>query len=177
MAVVAIDVGVKNLAYCAMTWDGTVIEWENTSLLGPNEKYKPSQLVPYVVRWVRDRAIILQTADKVIVERQMRCNMRIIEAVLQTLLFDRCTVVPATDIKDCFGLRRHNYRLNKKAAVQHVRDLLEAKAAVCQIHANWLTVFDSSGKKDDLADSYLMALAFSNSVAPQSHCNDDDGGG
>ena len=34
-----------------------------------------------------------------IVERQMRCNMRIVEALLQSMFFDICTVISARSVK------------------------------------------------------------------------------
>jgi hypothetical protein len=163
MLIVAIDVGVKNLAYCAMR-DGQVLEWQNAPLLEPDERYKPSHLVMYVARWARRNSALLHSADRVVIERQMRCNMRIIEAALHALHYEKCSIVSACDVKDRFGLRMNNYRLNKKAAVAHVDLHLHT-----QRDEQWRALFEVSSKKDDLADSYLMALAFSEQHAGVPH--------
>lgn len=151
MLVVAIDVGIKNLAYCAMR-DAEVVEWANEALT--EGTYTPMHNVQYVHAFVQRHARLLAAADLVVVERQMRVNMRIIEAVLHAMHMAKCKVVQARTIKLAYGLCKGNYRLNKNAAVDHVQKLLSPGSRA-------EAIFAQARKKDDLADAYLMALFFS----------------
>ena len=47
----------------------------------------------------------------------MRCNMRIIEALLQQAFFEICTVISARSVKAHYNLSMGNYKANKEAAV------------------------------------------------------------
>jgi hypothetical protein len=147
MLVVAIDVDIKNLSYCALR-DGAIVEWANVSLV--EGTYRPSDSVHYVKRFTEVHAALLDAADLIVVEKQMRANMRIIASVLHALYYDKYKAVHARSVKARFGLSRPSYRLNKRAAVDWVLDNLQ--------DANWFVRFQESPKKDDLADSYLMAL-------------------
>jgi hypothetical protein len=157
MLIVAIDVGIKNFAYCAMrTTPGQpaeVLEWANETLV--TGTYQPMKNVEYVRAFVAKHKALLDSADRIIVERQMRANMRIIESVFQAIYFDTCRIVQARTVKACYGLCMRNYRANKSAAVEFVHELLVKEGSP------WLVHFDAVRKKDDLADAYLMALFFS----------------
>lgn len=157
MLIVAIDVGIKNLGYCAMRSEPDkaydVIEWANEQLT--DGVYQPMKNVDYIHSFVQRHAHLLHAAQLIVIERQMRVNMRIIEAVLHALHYDRCVVVQARTVKAHYGLCMRNYRLNKLAAVDHVHKLLEAT------DSDWLPTFLSARKKDDLADAFLMAHFFS----------------
>jgi hypothetical protein len=147
MLVVVIDVGIKNLSYCALR-DGEIVEWANVSLV--EGSYRPSDSVHYVKRFTEAHAELLEAAELIVVEKQMRANMRIIESVLHALYYAKCKAVHARSVKARFGLSRPSYRLNKRAAVYWVLDNLH--------DADWFLRFQESPKKDDLADSYVMAL-------------------
>lgn len=157
MKILAIDVGIKNLALCYCE-DGVPIEWCNEQLC--DCAYEPSQNVPYILRFVRRWEHLFEGADIVVVERQMRVNMRIIEAVFQALFFDKTRLLSARSVKQRFGLSRRNYRQNKQAAVEYVQQYLSAKLP------DRVAWFEAQRKKDDLADALLMALFFSLASAP-----------
>ena len=82
--VIAIDVGIKNMGICVFDFcTGKVVAWDNVTLV-PNGRYLPAHNVQYVRSFVEKYSGYFNEAFQVIVERQMRCNMRIIEAVLQS---------------------------------------------------------------------------------------------
>lgn len=159
MLVIAIDVGIKNLAYCAVqSCEGCpvqIVAWQNVPLT--TGTYQPCENVAYVRAFAEKHSVLFALADRVVIERQMRVNMRIIEALLQHTYFDKCTVVNARTVKGAFGLCKRNYRLNKQAAVEMVEGLMRDGDP-------WQRFYALARKKDDLADAYLMALFFS---APQ----------
>ena len=103
MLVVAIDVGIKNLALCAYDFvSNQVIHWDNVNLV-PTGRYIPAQNVHYVREFVRRHEFLFLNAQANLIERQMRCNMRIIEAVFHTLYFDKCVIIHAKNAKLHFG--------------------------------------------------------------------------
>ena len=151
--ILAIDVGVKNLAYCAMH-KGELQAWANTQLTATT--YVPHETVSYVLAFVREHRALLDAAELIVIERQMRVNMRIIEAVLHALFFHKVIVTNPRTVKAKYGLCKRNYRLNKDAAVLWVQTELALRPP-CDLSRH----FDAAKKKDDLADAYIMARFFS----------------
>ena len=91
--VIAIDVGIKNLGICVFDFQqARVVEWQNVTLV-PSGRYIPSYNVQYVRDFVRKYEKYFDNAFQVVIERQIRANMRIIEAILQTLFYDKCIVI------------------------------------------------------------------------------------
>ena len=162
MLILAIDVGIRNIAHCAME-NGRVVAWANEPLCDGN--YAPADTVRHVMAYVRRHKSLLDAADKVVIERQMRVNMRVVEAALHALFYDKCAVVHARSVKQRYGLCKRNYRLNKQAAVRFVETLL-AERPECP----WTVHFDRSRKQDDLADAYVMALFFSEQQPSSAQC-------
>jgi len=53
-----------------------------------------------------------------------------------------------------------NYYYNKKAAIEQTKIFIENKSLTFILYEKYLNYFNKSKKKDDLADSYLQALAY-----------------
>jgi hypothetical protein len=154
MLVLAVDVGIRNLAICAMDTAHGIVHWANEPLsIGA---YQPQHNVQYVHEFLARNAALFALADEIVVEKQMRVNMRIIEAVIHSRFFDKCKVVHPRTIKAAFGIGRGNYALNKKASVDFVQARLQSFE-----EPHWRNFFASAKKRDDLADAYIMALFFS----------------
>lgn len=163
--IVAIDVGIKNLGICA--WDFVsqqVIHWDNVSLV-PTGRYQPALNVQYVRDFIAKHQWLFNAAGNVIVERQMRCNMRIIEAVLQTLFFERCIVINPRCVKKHYNLSTPTYRANKAKAVEWTRDFIASHPNVFapQPTQRW----SERGKQDDLADALITLLYYLDTYSNQ----------
>ena len=164
--VVAIDVGIKNLAICVYDFlTNTVVHWENVSLV-PNGRYVPALNVQYVRDFVQRNSEIFAKAAVVVVERQMRCNMRIIEAVLQTMFFEKCVVVNARCVKLHYGLGTRNYRANKAKAVEWVHEYIDNNPSVFAT-TSIADRFKKGGKQDDLADALIMVMYYLDTYSNQ----------
>ena len=164
--VVAVDVGVKNLGLCVFDFrTARIVEWSRVSLV-PNGRYLPSLNVRYVRDFVEKYRHYFEHAFTVLVERQMRTNMRIIEAVLQTMFFDRCVVISARSVKMHYSLSTRNYRQNKQKAVAWVGSYvrLNPSAFASQEVSDG---FNDAQKQDDLADSLLMVLYYLDTYSNQ----------
>ena len=163
--VIAIDVGIKNLGLCIFDFRSVnVVVWENVALVSSG-RYCPSQNVKYVRDFVAKYNAYFENAFQIIVERQIRCNMRIVEAVLQTLFFDRCVIVSARSVKMHYDLSTKNYKANKQKAVQWARAFVRRNPRV--FAASTSETFTSSRKQDDLADSLLMVMFYLDTYSNQ----------
>lgn len=155
--IIAIDVGIKNLGLCIFDFHTSkVCVWENVSLV-PNGRYQPMNNVEYVFGLVERFGEYFKLAGRVVIERQMRCNMRIIESVLQALFYEKCTIISARSVKAHYDLSTRNYRTNKVVAVEWVTEFTESNSAAFEPAA--LSKFKAK-KKDDLADSLLLVLYY-----------------
>jgi hypothetical protein len=152
--VVAIDVGIKNLGLCVFDLATCkFVFWNNVSLV-PNGRYLPANNVQYVRDFVARHEWAFNEAQAVLVERQMRCNMRIVESILQTLFYDKCVIINARSVKAHYNLGTKNYRMNKERAVEWVTDFVCSNPSVFNIGVT--SAFEQHNKKDDLADSLLL---------------------
>ena len=163
--VIAIDVGIKNLGLCVFDFaSAKFVFWDNVSLV-PNGRYIPANNVQYVRDFIRRYENLFQEASHVLVERQMRCNMRIVEAVIQTLFFDVCTVISPRSVKAHYGLGMKNYRMNKQRAVEWAEKFVVSNK---EAFVHGVTVpFEEKHKKDDLADSLLLVTYFLDTYSNQ----------
>ena len=155
---IAIDVGIVNVGLCVYnTRTRRVVLWDCVPLARTG-KFIPSRIVELVREFMRRYAVYFDDALKVLVERQMRCNMRIIEAVLEALNPDRCLVIHPRSIKAHYDLRGKDYRENKRKAVEWARDYVVDNTELFAPHA--LELFAKSKKQDDLADALLLLLYY-----------------
>lgn len=163
--VIAIDVGIKNLGICAYDFvTNQVVHWDNVSLVH-NGRYIPAQNVQYVRDFVWKHAELFEKCTALVIERQIRCNMRIIEAILHTLYADRCEVVNARCVKLHYGLSMRNYRANKAKAVEWVDAFVKQNASV--VRQSLIEGYLKSSKKDDLADALLLVMYYLDTYSKQ----------
>ena len=164
--VIAIDVGIKNLGLCIFDFTtNKVVEWANISLV-PNGRYLPVHNVQYVRDFVGKYSHYFHNVFMVLVERQMRANMRIIEAVIQAMFFERCIIISARSVKAHYNLSTKNYKANKQKAVEWAQEFVRVHSTA--IFANKTNeVFSKPGKLDDLADSLLLLMYYLDTYSNQ----------
>ena len=163
--VVAIDVGIKNLGICVFDFATTkFVFWDNVNLVN-NGRYIPANNVQYVRNFTAQHKEYFDNAAVVLVERQMRCNMRIIESVLQTLYFEKCIIINARSVKAHYDLGTNNYRMNKQRAVQWVTEFVDNNAKCFDTHVT--EGFTNNTKKDDFADALLLITYYLDTYSNQ----------
>lgn len=163
--VIAIDVGIKNLSF--VVWDFTsakCIHWENVCLV-PNGRYLPQHNVAYVRGFVQRYEHYFSNAFALVIERQIRCNMRIIEAILHTMFFDRTYIISAKCVKAHYNLSHKNYKANKAAAVEWASNFVLHNPNV--FAHDLATVYQRSKKQDDLADALLLVMYYLDTYSNQ----------
>lgn len=164
--VVAIDVGVKNLAICIYDLSQQrVVHWYVGPLVPPGKRYLPHQNVTYVRDWLNNWRGYFENAYCVLVERQMRCNMRIIESLIQFAYYEKCHIINARSVKLHYGLSMRNYRMNKNKAVEWATDFMAKNPQV--FDPTPTEVYRASQKKDDYADSLLLVMYYLDTFSRQ----------
>jgi hypothetical protein len=165
--ITAIDVGVINLGICVFDIQKEKIcHWASETLVDAG-RYAPSRNVEYVLAFVRKHSEYFANAKCVLVERQMRVNMRIIESVVQALHYDKCIVMSPRLVKMHFGLSRGNYRLNKQAAVQWMQEFVQSVPGLFE--PGLVDSAITSRKQDDLADALLMVVYYADTYCSAPH--------
>ena len=163
--VVAVDVGIKNLSLCVYDFvTSRVVFWDNLTLV-PCGRYTPARNVQYVRDFVERYTHLFHNAQRVLIERQMRCNMRIIESVLQTLFFDRTVIISPRSVKAHYGLSTKNYRQNKAKAIEWV-DAFALHNPGC-FAEGMVESYRGAVKRDDLADSLLLIMYYLDTYSNQ----------
>jgi hypothetical protein len=156
--VVSIDVGVKNLGICVFDFSSSkFVCWKNCSLVNSG-RYMPSENVKYIRAFIKEHAQYLDNSVAVLIERQMRCNMRIIESVLHALYYDNCIIIQPRAVKMHYDLGTKNYRHNKEKAVNWVKEFVRANRSA--FTATTVQAFEKATKKDDFADALIMVLYY-----------------
>lgn len=163
--VIAIDVGIKNLGLCIFDFVTAKFVYCDNVTLVPNGRYIPCQNVQYVRDFVARHQAYFDNASHVLVERQMRCNMRIVEAVIQTLFFDTCIVINPRAVKAHYDIGTKNYRMNKQRAVEWATTFVANNPTA--FAPNVAEVFGVRKKQDDLADALLMVCYFLDTYSNQ----------
>jgi hypothetical protein len=167
MKVISFDVGMKNLAYCVSDND-KIIDW-NVIELKPMTK---EDLCCCIVRTL-DGLELLNNSEIVLIEKQPSRNnkMRIIEALLNAYFVIRGSSNSQSSIsKVIVYSAKHklgkntfkgmsSYRERKKLGIARTIEFLNSTPE----NEEMKSLFAASKKKDDLADSLLMALAYNKS--------------
>ena len=176
MILLSFDVGIRNLAYCQIdTVSKDILDWNILDCTSSN----------VIVKLVEELENVpnLLESDIILIEKQPSFNpkMRIISTAIFVYYTLRLCYEQNKKVKILYyaaknklklcnetealqnktnsktkQAKKRNYYLNKKAAVEHTRFLLE------QHNNPFLDYFLKSKKKDDLADCYLQALAYLN---------------
>ena len=158
--VLGIDVGIRNLGICVFDFNcAKVVVWDNVPLVPAGGRYIPANNVQYVRDFVKRFQHYFDNAFRVVIERQMRVNMRIIEALLHSQFYDVCTVISARAVKMHYGLSMQNYRANKQRAVEWADSFMSNNACAFADELD-LSQYRKAGKRDDMADAMLLVMYY-----------------
>ena len=190
MKVLSFDVGIVNLAYCIIESESTpkLLHWEIIELAKRGNTFSAhiassgiAELYLTLINELDKRPHLLDT-DIVLIEKQPSFNpkMRIIAGCLQTYFYIRgvidkpinkiqsveffspkhklkCYTGPELDISSKNGkIVKGKYAQTKKMGVA----IAHSKLIEHSESNEFVSLFESSKKKDDLSDCYLQALTY-----------------
>jgi hypothetical protein len=200
-AILAWDVGVKNLSFCVYARDHTILAWDDldtsirrgTSLSQTVQKF--TQFLDIFCaseRFVGLRGRITHC----VIENQPKRNptMRVVSGILGTYFFIKFGWAPVyynpahklagVDLDQAFEFgksRRRKGRWGSKEAGNayrmRKRASIEETRRLLQTDSrfrDWLVFFERHRKKDDLGDTFLMARAFLHAPPLEVEMEDDD---
>ena len=164
----SIDVGIRNLAICAI--DELTCEIKHWDVDGVPPQHSDGLFLS--LRKHLDERPWLLHATTVLIEKQPGKNKKMtsvqhfLEAYFiikvpqaETIIYDA-----KHKVTDCVGAGKEMYKKRKNAAIERCWEFLNEDDAV---NRHWLPMFQDSKKKDDLADTVLMALSFIRRVEPR----------
>lgn len=167
MYILSFDIGIKNLAYC-YTLDDEILSWDVFDIKGNNVNETCEKCVRVLHDTFNNKQI-----NSVLIENQpvqKNPTMKTIQIVVYTYFvyskmmrqdIETVSFVSANKknkLADKFDIEvtgSSKYLRSKKKAVLVTREILKNDN-------HWLTFFNAHKKKDDLADSYLQLLSWTN---------------
>ena len=172
--VVGIDIGIKNLAVCAIDTEGVVHEWHLINCIDENEnasKKSVSESVRAIALSI-DNYAFLAEAQTIAIESQpfgtharaannkMRCIQSAVETWCALRNPNALVMSVAASAKKVAGA---NYAERKRNATQIVLERIKEEQ-----EEFWHDFFMGAGaKKDDLADSFLIANVAKERMKPK----------
>ena len=165
----SIDVGIRNLAICAI--DELTCEIQHWDVDGVPPQHSDGLFLS--LRKHLDERPWLLHATTVLIEKQPIGKNKKMASVENFLHAYFLIKVPEADtiiydarhkVTDCVGAGKEMYKKRKNAAIERCWEFLNEDDAV---NRHWLPMFQDSKKKDDLADTVLMALSFIRRVEPR----------
>lgn len=160
MKILSIDVGIRNLAMCLLDDEHNLIEHWDVSGIPPQHE----DGVYVSLRKHLDERSWTLTADVTLIEKQPDRNkkMKSVENFLHayfviknpeadTIIYDARHKIP-----DVAGPGRSQYLKRKKTSIERCKEFIHAG----ETNAHWIPTFNSSKKKDDLADTVMQALSY-----------------
>ena len=157
MSLLSIDCGIKNLAMCLIDPKTKRIQQWDVSGVPPMHA---DGIFPCMVKHLNSKPWILE-AKTVLIEKQPDRNrgMKGIENLLHTYFLIKEKDVVIWDarhkIPDVAGAGKAKYTQRKKTSIERARKFIDST-----VNEDWIKIFDSHKKKDDLADTVMQALSF-----------------
>ncbi len=185
-AVLAWDVGIKNLSFCVYARDHSILAWDDldTSIRrGTSLSCTVKKLTEFLDEFCASERFqtVRGRITHCVIENQPKRNptMRVVSGILGTYFFIKFGWTPlyfnpahklaGVDIGAAmeFGQKTRKrrwgtkeaanaYRMRKRASIEETRRLLQTDVRF----RDWLLFFERHRKKDDLGDTLLMARAF-----------------
>lgn len=168
MIILGIDVGIKNLGCCIYDKkEKCILDWQLLRI----EFNRAHQLVPKLIEALK--TLDISNVDKIVIEKQPSCNvkMRIIAGCIETffVMHDKTVIHYSASHKlndiittDVTYKGKKNYSTRKRLSIELCKHMIDS----CD--EKWKEIFKSTKKKDDLADAYLMCIAW----CKEDHCID-----
>lgn len=158
MAVLAIDPGAKHLGVCLVSVDEEgnkeVVAWDCVDLTKKKKHKTIADVCGSSVDWITDEFVPKYGVPAVVrIESQPNQNIKmkvlshVLDAVFRALGSSSVTLVnPKT-----YKTKGLTYAKRKADSITRVRNRLEEQS-------RWSVAFETAEKKDDLADSFLLAF-------------------
>ena len=168
MKILSFDPAIRNYAYCILDSSMNIIEWDVIEIdrkrIPPKSMNDCELLCTELIKEFDKRPQLLEV-DYILIEKQMKANMKILTACTFTYFYNKnieCKIYSPSHKLNCCpeistatklkGKKKYNF--NKKKAIEHCVCLLSGDE-------KWTEFFNNKrSKKDDLADCYLQGISY-----------------
>jgi len=179
--ILSFDIGIKNLSYAIFDYkDKSIKDWE-IICLSEKKKYSIDDLTPILIKKLMD--LDLENITHVLIENQpvmknpvMKSIQMIIFAYFHhyNILYQKTICIKLVsainklkcgiDIQYPESITNHKnkYMQKKKKAIYLCEYILFSDKNIISSNTNFKTLFKNSKKKDDLADSLLYCIYYTN---------------
>jgi hypothetical protein len=178
--IISVDPGTVNFGLCVLEYETErIVEWVRLNIVGKNKNDSILKLYKYF----DEMELIEKYGDCVYVFENQRSNLNI--AAFEIQMASKCYFMIKSSV-EIVGVSPHNklkiYVPEDEKDVETSTDIKKIAISHClktlkklKEDEKWMNLFDKEKKKDDLADSYLQALAYKyrnnlpSKVSKQSH--------
>ena len=143
MKIVSIDPGTVNLGY-AVYEDGMITSFGSLNIIVKKHKTDYPMLVHIMIA---NHPKIFENLDIILIENQMQAKMKMIACALRCFYWDKSIPVSPKAVRNFFKISNSNYRMNKKASIEKVKQFLTK---------DQITAISSHKKMDDIADAVIQ---------------------
>jgi hypothetical protein len=157
----SIDVGIRNLAMCLLSNDKAIVHWDVDGIPPESSDGLYVSLRKHLDDrpWVLDARVILieKQPDR---NKKMKCVENFLQAyfVIKNPLADTIIYDARHKIPDVAGAGKALYRKRKQTSIDRCKEFIET----AEQNHHWIPIFQSSKKKDDLADTVMQGLSYLN---------------
>jgi hypothetical protein len=161
----SIDLGIRNLAFCQLAPDSTVVKWDRVTLPLPGGGVVPKIVLPTYAEAAISLKESLPFTDEILIEHQrwrsggarsvlpITVAVNTMEAMLHVVFLGTAVCVEPAAIAKTWDLVGGKER--KKEKIEMVRKLLRSGEVKGSLGA-----WDDNNKKDDLSDCLIQALTW-----------------
>lgn len=162
---IALDIGIRNMGMCVYDFElQKIVKLKRCGLV--DGAFNSYQSVSYLYQFTRQYAEYFDNLHTLLIERQMRCNMRILESILHALYYENTIILNPRCVKVHYGLSRKDYRLNKAAACEWCEQFMRTNGASVAC-AEVVDSYFSEKKRDDLSDAVLLLMYYLDTYSNQ----------
>lgn len=197
--ILSFDIGYKNLAYCIMTSDGRILEWENLTLY-TSDKLTEEEKTQCLINKLKSIGILTNAKYVILIEKQFK-NPIIISISQQILMYymmvknkqvlfshyDIMRIVkysPSHKLKyyDTLSLPKieqkvlkSKYSMNKQLAIKQIDIIFHNNEELYRLYGFprqypcMIVKYCSAEKRDDLADCALQGWSYLSKMAPKNN--------
>lgn len=161
--IAAIDIGIKNFAFCIMNNERQIVEWKNLDV-SEGKKRLNDTILRTVIQRLDECKDVFDECSVILIEKQMQFRGKF--NVMAMTLAQHCYTYflmryPDKKIINYPAFHKtKTFDAPKKMTKYRRKKWAVEKARECIQDSSFLPFFTESKKQDDLADTYLMCLSY-----------------
>ena len=134
MKIIGFDAGYRNFAWVVYE-DGVMTSYNLLDMWPQGGRFTLDNMIHVTRMWVLSHRALLNSADYLVLERQMKKKFCVQNAIIRTLYDDKCILVHPLVLSNYFGLPKQR-QAKKAATIEFVRSAGYDGAGACTHRAD-----------------------------------------